>query len=100
MTASEALKLSEARLADAELLLRQQSPGARTCGDDAVRERLESAVAERRAALRSVGTRLPRLAPVLLEAARARDPPGTSGPRPSGSWRGRPPESPGRIAGM
>ncbi|WNG26459.1 HEAT repeat domain-containing protein [Cystobacter fuscus] len=76
VTATEALKLSEARLADAELLLRQQSPGARTCGDDAVRERLESAVAERRAALRSVGTRLPRLAPVLLEAARTRDPSG------------------------
>jgi hypothetical protein len=39
-----------------------------------VRERLESAVVERRAALRSVGTRLPRLAPVLLRAAGERDP--------------------------
>jgi hypothetical protein len=74
LTAAEALKLSEARLADAELLLREKTPGARTCGDDAVRERLESGVSERRDALRSVGTKLPRLALVLLEVARERDP--------------------------
>ncbi|HEX5751678.1 MAG TPA: HEAT repeat domain-containing protein [Archangium sp.] len=74
LTASEALKLSEARLADAELLLRERTPGARTCGDDAVRERLESAVSERREALRAVGAKLPKLAPLLLEVARERDP--------------------------
>ncbi|REG22811.1 hypothetical protein ATI61_11816 [Archangium gephyra] len=74
VTAAEALKLSEARLADAELLLRERSPGARTCGDDAVRERLESAVSERREALRAVGAKLPKLAPLLLELARQRDP--------------------------
>jgi hypothetical protein len=74
VTASEALKLAEARLGDAELLLRERSPGARTCGDDAVRERLVSAVSERREALRAVGTKLPKLAPLLLEVARERDP--------------------------
>ncbi|PTL76918.1 HEAT repeat domain-containing protein [Vitiosangium sp. GDMCC 1.1324] len=74
VTASDALKLSEARLSDAELLLREKTPGARTCGDDAVRERLVSAVSERREALRSVGTKLPKLAPLLLELARDRDP--------------------------
>lgn len=74
VTASDALKLAEARLADAELMLRERSPGARTCGDDAVRERLVSAVSERREALRAVGTKLPKLAPLLLEVARERDP--------------------------
>jgi hypothetical protein len=74
LVATDALKLSEARLADAELLLREQTPGARTCGDEAVRERLESAVAQRREALRAVGTKLPKLAPLLLEVARERDP--------------------------
>jgi hypothetical protein len=74
VTAAEALKLSEARLADAELLLRERTPGARTCGDDAVRERLESALSQRREALRTVGTKLPKLAPLLLQVARERDP--------------------------
>jgi hypothetical protein len=74
VTAAEALKLAEARLADAELVLREQTPGARTCGDDAVGERLESAVSQRREALRTVGTKLPKLAPLLLQVARERDP--------------------------
>ncbi|MET0406364.1 MAG: HEAT repeat domain-containing protein, partial [Cystobacter sp.] len=76
VTAADALKLSQARLADAELLLREKTPGARTCGDDAVRERLTSAITERREALRAVGSKLPKLAPVLLEVARQRDPSG------------------------
>ncbi|WP_224246193.1 tetratricopeptide repeat protein [Hyalangium gracile] len=72
--AQDAVKLSEARLADAELLLRQQNPGVRLCRDQQVRERLTSAVKERTEALGAVGTKLPRLAPVLLEVARDRDP--------------------------
>jgi len=39
-----------------------------------VRERLESAVSQRREALRTVGTKLPKLAPLLLQVARERDP--------------------------
>ncbi len=74
LTAKDALRLSEARLADAELMLKERTPGARTCGDTQVRERLESAVKERTAALRAVGTKLPSLAPLLLEVARERDP--------------------------
>jgi hypothetical protein len=74
VTASEALTLSEARLADAELLLREKKPGTRTCEEDAVHERLVNGVSERQEALRAVGTKLPRLAPLLLEAAQSRDP--------------------------
>lgn len=74
LTAREALKLVEARLADAELMLKERTPGARTCGDARVRERLESAVKQRRAALEAVGTKLPSLAPLLLEMAKERDP--------------------------
>ncbi len=72
--AVDAVKLSEARLADAELLLRERNANARLCWDGRVRERLESAVKERTAALEVVGARLPKLAPVLLELARDRDP--------------------------
>jgi tetratricopeptide (TPR) repeat protein len=72
--AMDAVKLSEARLADAELLLREQKPDVRLCRDQQVRERLSSAVKERTAALEAVGTKLPKLAPLLLELARDRDP--------------------------
>ena len=68
------MKLSEARLADAELLLREQNPNVRLCRDQQVRERLGNAVKERTAALEAVGAKLPKLAPVLLELARDRDP--------------------------
>jgi outer membrane biogenesis lipoprotein LolB len=73
-TAVDAVKLSEARLADAELLLREQNPSARLCRDQQVRERLGSAVEERTAALDALGAKLPKLAPLLLELARDRDP--------------------------
>jgi hypothetical protein len=72
--AADAVKLSEARLADAELLLREQKPDVRLCRDQQVRERLSSAVKERTAALDAVGAKLPKLAPLLLELARDRDP--------------------------
>ncbi|MCP3141903.1 HEAT repeat domain-containing protein [Pyxidicoccus xibeiensis] len=72
--AEEAKRLAEARLADAELLLREQSPGVRTCADQGVRERLDNAVKERTAALESVGTKLPQVGRLLLELARERDP--------------------------
>ena len=72
--AADAVKLSQARLADAELLLRERNPDARLCGDKRVSERLGNAVKERTAALEAVGARLPKLAPVLLELARDRDP--------------------------
>jgi hypothetical protein len=74
LTAADALRLAEARLADAELLLREKTPGARTCHEDAVRERLVSAVAQRRQALQAVRSKLPQLAPLLLRLARERDP--------------------------
>ncbi|WP_342374141.1 HEAT repeat domain-containing protein [Myxococcus stipitatus] len=72
--AEEARRLSEARLADAELLLREQTPGVRTCADRGVSERLEGGVKERTQALASVGAKLPQVGRVLLELARERDP--------------------------
>ncbi|MCP3101707.1 HEAT repeat domain-containing protein [Myxococcus sp. K15C18031901] len=72
--AEEARRLAEARLADAELVLREQNPGARTCADRGVSERLEGAVKERTAALEAVGSKLPQLARLLLELAMERDP--------------------------
>ncbi|WP_163988774.1 HEAT repeat domain-containing protein [Pyxidicoccus caerfyrddinensis] len=73
--AAEAKRLAEARLADAELILREQSPGARTCSDQGVRERLDGAVKERTAALDAVTTKLPQqVGRLLLELARERDP--------------------------
>ncbi len=74
LTAADALRLAEARLADAELLLKERKPDARLCGDRQVRERLEGAVKERSAALEAVGTKLPSLAPLLLRMATERDP--------------------------
>lgn len=73
--ATEAKRLTEARLADAELILREQSPGARTCADQGVRERLDGAVKERTAALEAVSTKLPQqVSRLLLDLARERDP--------------------------
>ncbi|MCE9671386.1 HEAT repeat domain-containing protein [Myxococcus stipitatus] len=72
--AEEARRLAEARLADAELLLREHNPGARTCADRAVSERLEGAVKERSKALETVGAKLPQVGRLLLELAMQRDP--------------------------
>jgi hypothetical protein len=72
--AAEAKRLAEARLADVELALREQSPGVRTCADQGVRERLAGAVKERTAALDQVGAKLPQVGRLLLELARERDP--------------------------
>ncbi|AKQ66541.1 Signal recognition particle receptor protein FtsY [Myxococcus hansupus] len=72
--AADAKRLAEARLADAELVLREQAPGAKTCADRGVRERLESAEKERTAALNAVATKLPQVGRLLLEVAKERDP--------------------------
>jgi hypothetical protein len=69
-----ARKLTEARLADAELLLRTREPGARTCDDRQVSERLTAALTERGAALKAVTARAPRQARGVLDAARRKDP--------------------------
>jgi hypothetical protein len=74
LLAADAVRLSEARLADAELMLRERNPHARLCRDRQVRERLDSAVKERTAALEAVGTKLPKLAAQLLAVVKERDP--------------------------
>jgi hypothetical protein len=75
-TARDAVRLAEARLADAELILRQQHPGVRTCADQQVAERLSQGVKERTQALQQVaGAKLPpNVGPLLLQLARERDP--------------------------
>ncbi|MBU8897470.1 HEAT repeat domain-containing protein [Corallococcus sp. M34] len=74
-TATDALRLADARLADAELLLRQQTPNARTCADEQVGERLAQGVTERSAALQAVSAKLPQqVGRILLERAKERDP--------------------------
>ncbi|MBF5043996.1 HEAT repeat domain-containing protein [Aggregicoccus sp. 17bor-14] len=72
--AADARRLAEARLADAELLLRTGRPDAPRCEDARVVERLRDAAAQREQALRRLPAQLPRLAPLLLQAARERDP--------------------------
>jgi hypothetical protein len=72
--AKEARRLAEARLADAELLLRTQDPHALGCGDRRVAERLAAAVEERGQALRALPRKAPRVAPQLLRMASERDP--------------------------
>ena len=72
--AGEALRLTEARLADAELQLRLRSADAPLCSDARVTERLVEGRARRLEALRRLPARLPALAPLLLQAARERDP--------------------------
>ncbi|NPD26284.1 HEAT repeat domain-containing protein [Corallococcus sp. AB004] len=75
-TAQDAVRLAEAKLADAELLLRQQHPGVRTCADQQVAERLSQGVKERTQALQqATSARLPKpVGTLLLELARERDP--------------------------
>ncbi|GMU11546.1 HEAT repeat domain-containing protein [Corallococcus caeni] len=75
-TAQDAVRLAEAKLADAELLLRQQHPGVRTCADQQVAERLSQGVKERTQALQQASSaKLPKpVGTLLLELARERDP--------------------------
>ncbi|RKG60230.1 HEAT repeat domain-containing protein [Corallococcus sp. CA054B] len=75
-TAQDAVRLAEAKLADAELLLRQQRPGVRTCADQQVAERLSQGVKERTQALQQASSaKLPKpVGTLLLELARERDP--------------------------
>lgn len=74
--AQDAVRLSEAKLADAELLLRQQHPGVRTCADQQVAERLSQGVKERTQALQQASSaKLPKpVGTLLMELARERDP--------------------------
>lgn len=75
-TAQDAVRMAEAKLADAELLLRQQHPGVRTCADQQVTERLSQGVKERTQALQQASSaKLPKpVGTLLLELARERDP--------------------------
>ena len=71
---TELQRLSDAKLKDAELLLRAQDPQARTCDKDEVAERLAFGEQERGKALQLLPQKLPRWSRPLLERARSKDP--------------------------
>lgn len=74
VAAQEAAQLAEAKLKDAELVLRTGDSRARTCADREVAGRIADGERARAEALRQLLAKLPKLAPALLEAARDRDP--------------------------
>jgi TolA-binding protein len=55
LTATDAVRLADARLGDAELLLRTGAPHQRTCDDDRVAERVAASLEERARALQALG---------------------------------------------
>jgi tetratricopeptide (TPR) repeat protein len=72
--AIEAVKLTQARLRDAELVMLENDARARVCGNSDVKERIASGEAERLAALKALETKPPRERAALLELSRWRDP--------------------------
>ena len=72
--AEDAARLAEARLQDAELRLKTQTPAARTCRDDAVGERLRAGRADRTAALAELAAARHPLAGPAARNAQQRDP--------------------------
>lgn len=63
-----------ARLQDAELLVLERDGRARRCGDGTVRERLADAENRRIEAVRDAVEKAPKLAPLLREVVKERDP--------------------------
>lgn len=74
VTAGEARRLAEARLADAERALVREDRHALGCADRRVAERLEASARLRLSALEQLRARTPALAPALLRLASERDP--------------------------
>lgn len=71
--AIEAVKLSQAKLRDAELMVLEQDARARVCGNAAVAERIAAGEGERLAALATLTQKPPKELGLLLELVRARD---------------------------
>ncbi len=75
LAATDAARLTEARLKDVELVLRTQDPNARTCADNRVGDRLTAARQQRAQALRLLADRAPgRTTTAVLALARQSDP--------------------------
>jgi hypothetical protein len=69
--AEDALKLSEARLRDAELKLLESDGRAKRCGDDSVRERIRAGEAQRISAIKALPSKV---ASTVKELALQREP--------------------------
>jgi hypothetical protein len=74
LRATDAVRLAEARLKDAEVVLKTREPLARTCDDARVTSRLREGEQERMEALRALPGKLPALAPKVLRLVAERDP--------------------------
>ncbi|MBL8924090.1 MAG: HEAT repeat domain-containing protein [Myxococcaceae bacterium] len=72
--ATEAVKLTQAKLRDAELMLLEQDARARTCGNADVTERVRAGEEERLKVLGGLRQKPPKDLPLLLELVRLRDP--------------------------
>lgn len=72
--AEEALRLSQAKLTDAEILLRTQRPGAPVCGDKRVSDRLAAGQQDRVNALGRLAKQDPARARLLYRLAVSSDP--------------------------
>ena len=74
LTATDAMRLTRARLEDAELRLRTQDANARTCDDARVTSRIAASVKERAEALKALQKRGGPSAQPVLSALREADP--------------------------
>ena len=72
--ADDAVKLSEARLRDAELKLFETDPRAKRCGDESVRERLKAGEEQRLTSLKALPGKAAKVASLVKELALQREP--------------------------
>ena len=72
--AEDSVKLSEARLRDAELKLLESDARAKRCGDESVRERLKAGEEQRLTSLKALPAKASKVASLVKELALLREP--------------------------